>query len=94
MTETTAAAARELIEAETRKTRPERARALVEGLGEPIALVVAGWLAIEADALELEPFQRRPDGPPDTALERAYALRELARALQDAAPGARGTLEP
>ena len=61
------------IAAETTKTREERARFLVRTLGTH-AMVVAGWLSIEADALER---QRGGD-------VRIIELRLLATALEDA----------
>lgn len=61
------------LEAETSKTREERARFLVRSLGTG-AMIVAGWLSIEADALD------RQLGAEGRVLE----LRELARALEDA----------
>lgn len=67
------ARAREALAAETSKTREDRARFLVRSLGTG-AMVVAGWLGIEADALE------RQLGAEGRVLE----LRELARALEDA----------
>ncbi len=80
------------LEAEIAKSRPERAAAVVAGIGEPIAIVVAGWLMIEAEALERRAGERIGFASEDAAT--MTTLRELARVLQDATTDAAGTLEP
>jgi hypothetical protein len=69
------------VETEIGKTLPERARAIVEGIGEPMGLVVAGWLEVEAVALERQAKNRIGFATEDNATCRH--LRELARALED-----------
>lgn len=73
------------IETEMAKTRAQRAAGMVAGLGEPLALTVAGWISLEADALE------RAGGEDPAVLAE---IRRLARALQDASAAAREALEP
>lgn len=51
---TTKAAALELIDRELRKTREERAAFVANAIGPAAAVIVAGWIELEADVRDRE----------------------------------------